>query len=138
MKKVNVNILMTCITSLILIALFSCSPIKQTAYELKIKGKTTIKVFDDISLKSKSIVQGFVYSRFDSCFLDHANITVDRQAKIGVVSDSSGFFDREIDPGFYTIECDYVGHVAEKTRRIEIKSGQRLMIIFELGTDLIY
>jgi len=121
----------------ILLIFVSCSPVRQTASGLKIKGLTTVKVFKDKSLKDKSIVQGYVYSRLDSCFLDHANILIDREAKVGVVSDSNGFFNYSINPGLYTIECDFIGHVKEK-RQIEIKKGQRVLIIFELGTNLIY
>jgi hypothetical protein len=106
----------------------------KTSSREKIKGKITVKIFKDNSLKNKSILEGFVYSRHDGMFIEFANISIDKELKIGTTSNKDGFFQSEINAGTYSIECSSVGHTTEKLKEIKVENGQRLLIIFELGT----
>ena len=51
------------------------------------------------------------------------------------MTDQEGFYKYEVNPGIYSVECFYIGHITEQTKEIKIQSGQRVIIIFELGTS---
>ena len=123
---------------LLLMLILSCSVEKINSSGIKIKSNYSIKIYNDISLTDKASVQGFVYSKYEKCFLEYANITIDKKDKIGVQSSKDGFFKCDINPGEYKIECFYVGTPAIETKPFKINKGQRAIIIFELGVDLIY
>jgi hypothetical protein len=136
MKRLQYNNLY--LLTIFLLVIFSCSTIRENSNGLSIKEKITVQKFPDRSLGEKSIIEGIVYSRMDSVFLEYANITIDRKSRIGTTSNQKGYFEKEIDPGNYLVECFYIGHNLAKTKEIKVQRGNRIFIIFELGTDIIY
>ena len=121
----------------LLILIFSCSAVKHSSTGLKIKGTSKTYKYFDKNLNGRAVVQGFVYSRMDSTSSTNATITIDFQKKIGAISNENGFFSTELDPGTYEIECFSLGHTPQ-SKKLNIKENERIVILFELGTDLIY
>lgn len=113
--------------------LISCSTVRETSSGLKVKGNSTSYIFKD-----NSIVEGYVYSRLDSIFLEYANITIDKKRRIGTTSNEKGYFQINVDSGKYSIECFKIGHSPEIIKNIKIDKGYRKIILFELGADIIY
>lgn len=118
--------------------MFSCSPIKDTPTEIVSKGKSTFKIFKNKSAVDKAVIQGFVYSSFDGEFMKYANITIDKELKIGVQTNEFGFFKCEVDPGIYMVECFYVGYKTEISEKIKVEEGDLVNIVFEIGIDMVH
>ncbi|WP_341292736.1 carboxypeptidase-like regulatory domain-containing protein [Catalinimonas locisalis] len=116
-----------------------CSPIKQTSSGYSIKGESkVISRLINNELEDTATIEGYIYSRLDSTFLKGANILVDERNKIGTTSDESGHFSIKIKPGVYDLKVDYIGHQGEKLERINIKDQDHILVLFELGTSVIY
>ena len=122
--------------ALFLIFLISCNSYHKTKDGYTIKGQTKI-VFNSIdkSLNSKSIVSGFVYSRDTKEFIEDANVKIGENQ---FITDKNGFFKALITPGIYTVSTKFVGNKEEVLKKLIVKENHRLIIIFELGTAVIY
>ena len=101
------------------------------------KGKTEVVTrLTNNKLTSKSAISGYVYSRLDSTFLQSANIIIsDTQ---GTQTAKNGQFYYELEPGEYSIKCQSVGHTGEQIKSLIIKEKEHIIILFELGTEVIY
>ena len=122
--------------ALFLIFLISCSPYHKTNDGYTIKGKSRI-VFNSIdnSLNSKSVVSGFVYPRDTKEFIEDANVKIGENE---FITDKNGFFKALITSGTYTVSTKFVGNKEEVIKKLIVKENHRLIIIFELGTAVIY
>ncbi len=121
---------------LILTLFSSCAHVCKTKDGMRINGKISFKTFHDNDLNDKSIIQGYAYSRHSKIFLKNARILLDNDRELE--TDSNGFFQTNVNQGKHTIECRYVGNNDLKSKQIDIKKGDRIFILFELGTRIMY
>ena len=121
---------------ILVIVICSCGSARKNHSVIKIEGNTSVKLYQDNALNDKAIIQGFVYSRVDSSFLVNAAIIIDMEREIGTMTDVNGFFIIEVQPDKYSIVCQYLGHDRETTPELEIANGQRIIVLFELGTTI--
>ena len=121
---------------LTLIIIFSCGPYRKTKHGYKIKGETEL-VFNgtDKSLNEKCLVSGFVYSRDTKDFPVSAIVKIN---EFETKTDKNGYFNLIVEPGIYKISTDYIGNNEEKIVNIELEKNTRLIIMFKLGTVVMY
>lgn len=88
----------------------------------------------DNFLHEKCIISGFVYSRNTKDFPESVNI------QIGEIktTDKNGFFSVILEPGTYDISVNFIGNNEKKLKNIETRKNNRLIIMFKLGTSVIY
>lgn len=124
------------IALLYLILLVSCNDYMKTSSGYKIKGETKI-VFNNFekALNDKSVISGFVYSKDSKKFLESANLII---GNTGTITNKKGYFEIEVEPGFYDITAAFVGNNTEKVKKVKVEKNKKIIIIFELGTSVIY
>lgn len=116
--------------------ILSCQTYRKTKHGYKISGETKI-VFNetDKSLNGESLITGYVYSRDTKKFLGKAEVLIGQKYTL---TDKNGFFSLKIKPGVYDIKTNYVGNIEEKLEKFELKKNNRIIVIFELGTSVLY
>lgn len=119
-----------------LITLCSCATVRTTKHGYSIKGEVSKTVLLDKNLNGKSKISGMVYSRDSNTFLSSANVLAN--SELGTVTNNNGEFELELPAGIYEIHADYVGHSALKISKLELLPNQHVILIFELGTVVIY
>ncbi|MGB0892245.1 MAG: hypothetical protein ACPGUU_07825 [Flavobacteriaceae bacterium] len=114
----------------------ACNSYKKTKYGYKIKGKNKI-IFNGIdkSLKENSSLSGFIYLKDDKVFPDYAKIIIGETI---LITDKNGFFEVNVKPGVYDIIAKCLGHNDEIIKGFKLEKNNKVIILFELGTEAIY
>jgi|GEM_PF-6802376 len=94
----------------------------------------TLERLPNRGLNTMSEIKGFVYSAYDSTFLDHVAIS-DNNGFI-FSTDKEGVFSEIIKPGVYSFTFRSLGHDAFETKKIEFKPNQTLILVIKLGTSI--
>ncbi|GGD21260.1 carboxypeptidase-like regulatory domain-containing protein [Flavobacterium orientale] len=115
---------------LICVLVYSCANNKLTQQTVT-KGSYTL--LGKREVESASII-GFVKDKKTGNILSSANVSIDCNNVIGVVTDEKGYFALEVVPGNIQIKVSSVGNNDLKTRTIKIKPKEQIQINFYLGT----
>ncbi|RUA33581.1 MAG: hypothetical protein DSY77_09535 [Bacteroidetes bacterium] len=102
---------------------------------VKLKGKYCFNRFESRNnLSDKAIVKGYVVSRNEGNPLK-AVINIDKELKLGAISDVEGYYETIIEPGNYQIETISIGKPKLVTKKISIGENEILELNFFLGEE---
>ena len=121
---------------LLVLIMISCGDYRKTECGYTIKGKSEI-VFNEIdnSLNEKCLISGYIYSKDMKEFLEQAYVKIGNQE---FKTDKNGYFNAKIEPGKYTISTNYIGNNEAKINNLKVEKNHRIILIFKLGTAVIY
>ena len=101
----------------------------------RVKSHTKI-IFNktDLSLISKSIISGFVYSIDTKEFVAYTFVHIGDKI---VKTNSDGFFALEVLAGNYDVKATCVGNDDGVIQNLKVDEKSRVIILFELGNSTI-
>ncbi len=116
--------------------LFMLSSCSQRTFNFKVKGSYSIVKREISSIKDSVVIKGMIKDKKNLTPIAYGVLNLSG-TKIGVSSDSLGFFNLKIPSGNYKIHASCVGYTDLYTKAMGFKPNEIVTIDFYLGTTII-